>query len=155
LRYISTAMVILILVLIIIIVLLSIRTIMVYPPRLRSDKPLASVERIFFLNLSSDGSRMTIELILGIKNEGDKPVYITRIEVPELGWVMPLENVYLEPGATWTKRFIVAQNIPYTKEWEKGTRHIVVVYYRVEGQTKESSISFNAIVANPIENRSR
>jgi len=91
----------------------------------------------FFRRLSPDESKMTIELTLSIKNIGNKPVYITRIEVPDLNWTVIQTDVILLPGEVWKKTFVVIEDMPYTYIWEHGTVHTVLVYFKVEGYSEE------------------
>jgi len=109
-------------------------------------KILVFQDAVFYGELSPDGTRMTISLYLMLKNEGDRKVYITRIEVPDLNWITTITDVVLNPGDTWSNSFIVAKDMPYTIEWETGTKHTILVYFKVEGHPEEMSVGIKAVV---------
>jgi len=86
---------------------------------------------------------MSIALALTVKNNAIQQINITKIEVPDLNFTIGLADVLLYPGDMWTQSFVVAYNIPYSPYWEAGTEHTVVIYFKVDGQAEEQSISIS------------
>jgi len=153
LKRISTEMVVLIISITIAAILISITVIVLNPLSRISNttsvdpsKILVIQKAVFFVSFSPDGSRMNISLLLNVKNIANRPVYIMKIEVPDLNWVMLLKDESLEPGVSQETLIPVVEDMPYTAVWERGTEHEVVVYFRVEGLTEELSVSVKAVV---------
>jgi len=101
-------------------------------------------DAVFYMQRSTDGTKMSITLLLSVKNQADRSVYITMVKVPDLAWNTTLTDVSLRPGDTWTQSFVVAQNVAYSPYWESGNAHTVVIYFKVYGQTEEQSVSISA-----------
>jgi len=101
-------------------------------------------DAVFYMQRSTDGTKMSISLTLSIKNQADRSIYITKIAVPDLNWVKNITDVSLRSGEPWTQTFVVAQNVAYSPYWESGNEHEVVIYFKVYGQTEEQKTSIKA-----------
>jgi len=101
-------------------------------------------DAVFYMQRSTDGTKMSITLTLNIKNQADRSVTITKIAVPDLNWEQNITDVSLRPGDTWTQIFVVAQNIAYSPSWESGNEHTIVIYFKVYGETMERNINISA-----------
>jgi len=125
------------------------------------NEPLQDVDAVLYLTVETQKINetysvdwMNVTLKITLKNTGNKVITIKDIRIdPQqypLKGFMPFN---ITPGSTYTGSFPVILNketgetrIPYDPLWEKGTVHVVFVFYRVQGEKIDREMSWVTIV---------
>ncbi len=99
----------------------------------------------FIRHIDASSNKVAITLFLNIKNIGDKPVVVEKIEVPDANWSIDL-NLLLGPGKNYTFSWVILKDLSNDTLWETGETHLVKITYKVSGSSSVYSIGEKAVV---------
>lgn len=103
------------------------------------------VNAVFLVESSWLESTMDISLDITLYNAFDKSLIVKEIVIPDLHKTINV-NTVLSPGQYLSKRYTVATGYDYDSAWEYGSRHTIIVKYKLPETQLELQTSAVATV---------